>query len=101
MLDKLGIEYEIANNGVEAVSAMKDVVFDLILMDCQMPLMDGYEASKKIREMEVEGVHIPIIALTANAIAGDRDNCINAGMDDYMSKPLTLAKLSDMLQKYI
>jgi PAS domain S-box-containing protein len=102
MLKKLGIDCEIAKNGVEALSILSErgSSFDLILMDCQMPDMDGYETTRRIRAGEVgENVaDIHIIALTANAMQGDKEKCINAGMNDYLSKPIKLEVLSNMLQ---
>lgn len=88
MLQKWGCSIQVVDNGYRAVEKFKTQHFDLILMDCHMPEMDGYEATQKIREIEKkEGGHIPIIAMTANALRGDRETCIHAGMDDYISKP--------------
>jgi CheY-like chemotaxis protein len=71
-------------------------------MDCQMPVMDGFQATRIIREQESEnGQHIPIIAMTANALHGDREKCISAGMDDYISKPVTMAQLRALLENWI
>ena len=78
--------------------------FDLIFMDCQMPRMDGYEASRRIREFEQaagEGLRIPIIALTANVMQGDREKCLDAGMDDYVPKPVKKDALYDMLRRHL
>jgi TMAO reductase system sensor TorS len=90
MLQKLGCTVTLATNGVEAIEALVEKSFDVILMDCQMPVMDGYQATAAIRIMENKegsGKHIPIIALTANALEGDKERCFSAGMDDYISKP--------------
>ena len=87
-LDKFGHTYETVENGAEAVKAAESGSYDLILMDIHMPEMDGVEAAKKIRAGEAEGVHLPIIALTANAMKGDRDMYLAAGMDEYVSKPI-------------
>jgi two-component system, sensor histidine kinase and response regulator len=88
LLSKRGHSVTIANNGQEALKALKDQNFDLILMDIQMPIMDGFAATKAIRENEKGSQrHIPIIAMTAHAMAGDRERCLNAGMDAYVSKP--------------
>ena len=86
VLRKLGCEVEIAGNGREAVDKAMSAEFDLIYMDCQMPIMDGYEAARAIRRAETHG-RVPIVALTANALEGDRDKCLVHGMDDYISKP--------------
>lgn len=89
MLGKIGFNGDVADNGQEGVDAIANGNFDLILMDCQMPVLDGYEATKAIREREIVNgeSRIPIIALTANAMIGDSEKCLAAGMDDYMSKP--------------
>jgi len=85
----------LAENGAEAIDRVEEGNIDLILMDCQMPVMDGFEATRRLRSMEIErGLpRMPIIAVTSNAIKGDRERCINAGMDDYVSKPIDTAKL--------
>ncbi len=103
MLLKLGLNYEMAINGQEALNARKTGSFDLILMDCQMPVMDGFEATQNIRQYEDEkGLdRIKIIALTANAMQGDRENCLNAGMDDYLAKPYTIKILFNTLSKWL
>lgn len=88
MLENMGCRIEIAENGKVAIQKFLDKEYDLILMDCMMPVMDGYDATKKIRKLEQdEGRHIPIIAMTANAMDGDKEKCLAAGMDDYLSKP--------------
>ncbi len=88
MLESLGYDVHTADNGLLALEALEETVYDLILMDCQMPEMDGYEATRRIRAHENRKVSsIPIIALTANAMSGDAEKCIAAGMDDYLSKP--------------
>lgn len=105
MLTKLGYEFEVAENGLEAVNILsnKQDYFDLILMDCQMPEMDGYEASRHVRESNAGELNqtIPIIALTANAMEGDKEKCLAAGMDSYLSKPIQLAKLKNVLEDYL
>jgi CheY-like chemotaxis protein len=105
MLTKLGYQYELAENGLQAINILSNSQehFDLILMDCQMPEMDGYEATKHVRENNAGKVNqtIPIIALTANAMEGDKDKCIAAGMDDYLSKPIQLANLQQKLEEYL
>jgi CheY-like chemotaxis protein len=88
MLGKLGAEVHLASNGREAVERATEADFDVILMDCQMPEMDGFEATRRIRGNESSGRHVPIIAMTANALVGDRERCLDAGIDDYMTKPV-------------
>ena len=101
LLEKLGHSVETANNGEEALAALERTRFDLILMDVQMPKMDGFEATGAIRAKEaIQGRHTPIIAVTAHAMKGDREKCIAAGMDDYVTKPLRFADLADLLSKY-
>jgi CheY-like chemotaxis protein len=95
LLSKLGCEVAVAANGAEGVAMASGVAFDLIYMDCQMPVMDGYAATRALR---AEGVTTPIVALTANAMAGDRERCLAAGMDDYVSKPLKASELVRTLQ---
>ncbi len=103
MLNKLGYEAKIASDGVEALAAMADKCncYRLMLMDCQMPRMDGYQATKKIRELEAGQRHTPIVAMTANAMDGDRERCLAAGMDDYMAKPFTLNELKTIIEKWL
>jgi len=89
VLKKLGLRAELAVNGVEACAAAAARTFDLIFMDCQMPEMDGFEATARIRALEAgTGRHLPIIAMTAHAMVEDRDRCLAAGMDDYLTKPI-------------
>jgi CheY-like chemotaxis protein/HPt (histidine-containing phosphotransfer) domain-containing protein len=103
LLERLGLDVEVANNGKEALLAYSQGKFSIILMDCHMPEMDGFEATVAIRKLEAQlGVYTPIIAVTALAMAGDRERCIAAGMDDYLSKPidtqLLKLKISHWLQ---
>jgi PAS domain S-box-containing protein len=98
-LERLGCTVEVAGNGAEGVSAALARHFDLILMDLQMPVMDGIAATRKIRELETLR-HTPIIALTANAMTGDRERCEAAGMDDYLTKPIEVERLRAALTKY-
>jgi hypothetical protein len=99
ILEKWGHRVVLANNGIEALAQFDRQIFDVILMDMQMPQMGGLEATRLIREQEVgTGLHTPIIAMTANAMNEDRQRCLDAGMDDYLSKPLNTEKLRALLQ---
>ncbi|HRD67876.1 MAG TPA: response regulator [Candidatus Competibacter sp.] len=100
MLWRLGLEVVAVDNGREAVETLRRDTFDAVLMDCQMPEMDGFEATRVIRG---DGVHaaLPIIAVTANAMAGDRERCLAAGMNDYLAKPFTLDMLRDVLRRWL
>jgi CheY-like chemotaxis protein len=98
MLEKLGHHVDVAANGFEAANAVAGLPYDLVLMDCQMPECDGFEATRIIRERG--GRQPVIVALTANAMKDDRARCLAAGMDDYLSKPLKLEALTDMLQRW-
>ncbi|KAA3619934.1 MAG: response regulator [Calditrichaeota bacterium] len=99
MLEKLGHAVACVDNGIKAVEAVKNKTYHLVLMDCQMPEMDGFEATRQIRHSE-GSLHTPIVALTANAMKGDREKCLASGMDDYLTKPIQLAKLKNVLQQY-
>jgi len=102
ILLRLGYHAEVAANGAEAVEAFRTLPFDLILMDCQMPHMDGYDATRTIREAEkATGRHMPIIAVTANAMKGDREKCLAAGMDDYLRKPVKMEELRVTLEHWL
>jgi CheY-like chemotaxis protein len=100
MLKKLGHSVELAINGKQAVEICNTKKYDLILMDCQMPVMDGYEATDQIRKASVFNKNTTIIAMTAHAMEGDREKCIEAGMDDYISKPITMAIIKDTIGRY-
>ena len=100
MLEKMGCRVDLAANGAEAVKRAVPSTYDLIFMDCQMPEMDGYEAAAEIRRRENGSKHTPIIAMTAHAMPGDREKCLQAGMDDYIPKPIKRESLSDVFKKY-
>ena len=103
MLAKLGFVAEIASSGVEALDAIAQKKYRLVFMDCQMPIMDGYEATMRLRRRERESGgddHLVVIAMTAAAMEGDRERCLRAGMDDYISKPLTLAALREVADRW-
>jgi CheY-like chemotaxis protein/HPt (histidine-containing phosphotransfer) domain-containing protein len=101
-LHKLGFATHAVENGQVAVDALETLPYGLVLMDCQMPVMDGFEATHLIRKSEREsGRHIPIIAMTANAMQGDRERCLQAGMDDYLSKPINPRELSAALARWM
>jgi CheY-like chemotaxis protein len=102
MLERLGYRADFVFDGREAVEAVRQVPYDVVLMDCQMPELDGYEATRIIRKEEAslppaQSRHLHIIAMTANAMAGDREKCLDAGMDGYISKPISLERVEQVL----
>ncbi len=101
LLSKLGFNVDEASNGKEALEKLKNSHYDIIFMDCLMPVMDGFEATKNIRGLENNQLHTTIIAMTANAMKGDKEKCIEAGMDDFISKPVDPLILSDTLNRYV
>jgi signal transduction histidine kinase/CheY-like chemotaxis protein len=101
LLEKLGIRAEVAANGLEALRKLQTQTYDAVFMDCQMPEMDGYEATREIRRMEQPGRRIPIIAMTAEALTGAREQCLEAGMDDYLAKPVRIGELSKAIEKWL
>jgi hypothetical protein len=88
-------------NGQEAVEALQSGHYDLVFMDCWMPVLDGFGATAKIRQNEGLNTHTPIVAMTANAMESDRHDCLAAGMDDYISKPVTAAALKGVIEKWL
>jgi two-component system, sensor histidine kinase len=101
VLDKLGAEVTVANNGQEALALVQEKDFDIVLMDCQMPIMDGYEATRQIRQLGGSFRTLPVIALTAFAMAEDRDICLAAGMNDYVTKPVDRMILLKTIDKWV
>lgn len=102
MLEKMGCTVEIAENGLEAVEKLAENSYDLVFMDCEMPVMDGFLATAEIRRLEKEsGRHIKIVAMTAKAMDGDRERCLDSGMDDYISKPISKDSLKAIIEKHI
>lgn len=104
VLSKLGCDVDLAENGLEAVAKTEENQYDIVFMDCQMPEMNGFDATKKIRGNEKTGEgekHVPIVAMTANAMPGDRERCLDVGMDDYISKPVKKERLAEVLAKYL
>jgi PAS domain S-box-containing protein len=103
ILNKLGYEADFAINGAEAFAAVQREAYDLVLMDCEMPEMDGYEAARRIRELECQqgNARIPIVALTAHAISGDKRKCMSSGMDDYLSKPVDPKNMANTLARWL
>lgn len=101
-LHKLGFTATIATNGQEALDALESVAYEMILMDCQMPVMDGFETTRRIRQLELSKArHIKIVAMTANAMQGDRERCLAVGMDDYISKPIMIDRLAEIMARYL
>ncbi|MDB5919179.1 MAG: hybrid sensor histidine kinase/response regulator [Massilia sp.] len=104
MLDSLGLDVRCARNGEEALQAVREGQYDIVLMDCQMPVMDGFAATSGIRRFERDNGRarkVPVIAITANALQGDRESCLAAGMDDYLSKPFTQQQLGAVIGRWI
>jgi len=102
LLETLGCRVTPARNGLEAVGVYRENQFDLVLMDCQMPEMDGYEATRAIRQIEgFQGRRTPVIALTAHAMEGSREASLDSGMDDQITKPLTMAALTGKLLEWL
>ena len=98
---KMGFQSDSAMNGQEAVDLISKQNYSIILMDCQMPVMDGFDATKAIRKILGWNNRIPIIAVTANAMEGDRDRCLQSGMDDYLKKPVSMDRLRTSMEKLL
>lgn len=103
LLNMFGLTVDVAGNGTEAVEKVTSEHYDFIFMDCQMPVMDGYEATKCIRHLENSATpsDVPIVALSANTMKGDEDMCLEAGMNDHLSKPISQDKLKAILEKWL
>jgi len=102
MLDAMGLTVDLAENGEKALAALAEKHYDLVLMDCQMPVLDGYQATRAFRAREPKGERpLPIIAMTANAMQGDREKCLEAGMDDYLAKPVKKELLRKLLGQWL
>lgn len=101
MLKRCGCQVDVVDNGAKAVDAVSEFPYDMVLLDCQMPEMDGFEACRRIRSREEVGHHTPIVALTASAITGDREKCLAAGMDDYLAKPIRQGELAAAVARWI
>jgi CheY-like chemotaxis protein len=99
LLQQMGYRADLASNGIEAVESVQRQTYDVVLMDVQMPEMDGLEAARRIREREGTGMRVRIVAMTANAMQGDREMCIDAGMDDYLTKPIHVELLVEALRQ--
>jgi signal transduction histidine kinase/ActR/RegA family two-component response regulator len=101
VLERCGYHAHVVTDGREALNALSTQRYDAVLMDCQMPELDGYEATRELRKREGDGQHTPVIAMTAHAMSGDRERCLAAGMDDYITKPIRAQTLSDTLERWI
>jgi len=103
LLGKLGYKAEVVANGCEVLKALADIPYDLVLMDCQMPEMDGYEATRRIRDpkSQVRNHKLPVVALTAHAMHGDHEQCLQAGMNDYLAKPISSKSLASVLDRWL
>ena len=100
MLAKLGCRADVVANGAEALEALSRITYDAVLMDCQMPEMDGYQATAELRRKEKGPSRLPVIAITAGAMDGARERCLAAGMDDYIAKPVSIQDLAAALNRW-
>jgi len=101
MLKRMGCRVDLVGNGREAVAAVRSLPYDLVFLDCDMPEMDGFDAVRAIRAGEAAGKRVPVIAMTASALKGDRERCLEAGMDDYLPKPVRLGDLTAAVQRWL
>jgi CheY-like chemotaxis protein len=101
ILDRLGVSADVVSNGLEALEALDKVHYGAVLMDCLMPEMDGFEATRKIRALSSDSARVPIVAMTANALPGDKEKCLDAGFSDYLSKPVTKDSVRDKLLRWL
>ena len=102
LLERAGYSCDVVDDGQKVLDATREGGYDLVLIDCQMPVVDGFEATRAIRRREsAGGPRLPVIAMTANAMKGDRERCLEAGMDDYLSKPISVDALYALLTKYL
>jgi CheY-like chemotaxis protein len=101
MLERCGCRTHIVANGNEAIEAFKANRYDIVLMDCQMPELDGYQTTAQLRRIEAGAYRTPVVAMTAHALEGDRERCLAAGMDDYLSKPMRHAELVEKLRVWV
>jgi len=101
MLDRLGVPADVVSDGADAVDAVTENSYTLVLMDCQMPVLDGYEATRRIRKLPAPHGRVPIVAMTAGAMAGDRERCLQAGMDGYITKPIEMSELETILERFL
>ena len=100
-LERFGCRVRVVNNGIEALQALGERRYDVVFMDCHMPELDGYDATRELRRRASENATVPVIALTANAMREDRDRCLRAGMDDYAAKPVQPKLLRTLLAKWV
>lgn len=100
-LETLGCEVDLANDGAQALECVKARTYDIVFMDCHMPVMDGFEATTAIRDSESEDVHLPVVAMTASSMPADRECCMKAGMDDFVAKPISRAEVVAVLRRYV
>ena len=101
LLSKLGLSVDVAGDGVEALERLSAEEYDLVFMDCQMPRMDGFEATRRIRSDASLPQQVPIVAMTANAMEGDRQRCLDVGMDDYIAKPVDVNRLYQAVEHWL